>query len=421
MPINPSTDATDGGRGEETTMARVHVGRQPIFDRGLDVLGYELLFRAGEASPTASESGDLATTKVIVNTFTEFGLERLVGRRLAFVNVTRPFVVGTMPVPFTPDVAVLELLENIDADDEALAGVRRLREQGYRLALDDFLFEPARVPFLPLVEYVKLDVAQVDHDVLSRRVERLKGYDVKLVAERVETLEDMERAVALGFDFFQGYFLVRPDVVSAPTISPSHLTCLELLAKLAEPEIGVTDVESIVRVDLALNYRVLRAANAAASGLNRKVESIRDALVLLGLRQLRSWLLLMVLADAGTSNEEQLSSAMTRARTCEILSAEVPGAKPESAFVAGLLSSLESVLGLPMETLLERLPLSDEIAGALSGTDGPLGAVLGAVVAYENGDVAEVEGTGLALFDVSRAYLSAVGWSLQVCESALAS
>ena len=403
-------------------MARVHVGRQPIFDRGLDVLGYELLFRASEDATSAAESGDMATTRVIVNTFTEFGLDRLVGQRLAFVNVTRPFVVGTMPIPFAADTAVLELLENIQAEEQVLAGARALREAGYSLALDDFFFEPGRLDFLPLVDYIKLDVLGVDPDVLARRVERCRRSEVKLIAERVETVQDMERAAALGFDYFQGYFLVRPDVVSATSITPAHLACLELLAKLADPVIGLADVESVVRTDLALNYRVLRAANAAASGSVRRIESIRDALVMLGLNRLRSWLLLMVLADAGNANEEQLGAAMTRARTCELMvqEADIRGVKPETAFIAGLLSSLELVLGVSMETLLARMPISPQIEAALVHGDGPLGGLVAAVVAYEEGDVARLEETGLDLFAVSRAYLSSVGWSLQIVESALA-
>lgn len=400
-------------------MARVHVGRQPIFDRGLDVLGYELLFRGDQDASSSAESGDMATTRVIVNTFTEFGLDRLVGSRLAFVNVTRPFVVGTMPVPFTPDVAVLELLEDITAEDDVLAGARALREEGFSLALDDFVFEPGRRDFLPLVDYIKLDVLDVDPAVLARRVERCRRQDVKLIAERVETVQDMERAAALGFDYFQGYFLVRPDVVSATSISPSQLACLQLLTKLADPTIGLADVEAVVRTDLALNYRVLRAANAASAGLMRRVDSIRDALVMLGLTKLRSWLLLMVLADAGNANEEQLGVAMTRARTCELLATDQAGVKPGAAFIAGLLSSLEIVLGIDMRTLLERMPLTEELEAALATGTGPLGELVTAVVAYEAGDLARVEDTGYALFDVSRAYLSAVGWSLQLVETTL--
>lgn len=402
-------------------MGRVHVGRQPIFDRDRGVLGYELFFRAGEASTAAGSAGDAATTGVILDTFTQFGLDRLVGERLAFVNVTRAFVVGAIPLPFPPDVAVLEIVPGVAADAETLAGAARLVATGYRLALDGFAFEPDRMDFLSHASYVKLDVAGVEPAVLQERFALAKRIGVSVVATRVESAEQLECATALGADYFQGFHLVRPDVVSTPSVSPSQLASLQLVSTLTQPDVSVEDVEAVVRLDLALNYRVLRAANSAATGVNRRIDSIRDALVLLGLQRLRSWLLLMVLADQGGAHEEQLSSALTRARTCELLAASGGEAKPATAFVAGLLSSLESVLGLPMPVLLERLPLTDELSAALGQRSGPLGRILAAVVAHEDGDVATVEELGLDLFDVSRAYLEAAGWSLQTVAGALGS
>ncbi len=401
-------------------MRRVHVGRQPIYDRKRGVHGYELLFRAsGDSVDAGVAPGDLATTQVIVNTFTEFGLERLVGDRLAFVNVTRPFVVNTMPIPFTPERAVLELLENVPADQATLEGCAALTAEGYRLALDDFTWDPERIPLVPFCTYVKIDVLGKDPAALAVSLERTKEAGVLAIAERVDDLETMELCAELGFDLFQGYALLRPDVVSAQSVTPSHLACLQLMARLADPDISVADVEDVVRTDLALNYRVLRAANAATSGLRRRVESIRDALVLLGLQRLRSWLLLMVLADSGRPNEEQLSTAMTRARTCELVAAEVRGARPESAFIVGVLSGLDLVLGLPMEAVTDRLPLADDLRAALVQRTGPLGQILDAVLAYERGDDDAVAAAPFDPFELSRAYLSAVGWSLQVCESAL--
>ncbi len=401
-------------------MRRVHVGRQPIFDGKNAVHGYELLFRAGEdALDSGPTPGDLATTQVIVNTFTEFGLDRLVADRRAFVNVTRPFVVGTMPIPFDPQRAVLEILESIPADDAVLRGCAELADQGYALALDDFAWEPERLPLLHLADYVKVVTKGMDRTALRIALERIKGYGALAIAEHVEDDETLQICRELGYDLFQGHALLRPDVVSAQSVSPSHVSCLQLMARLADPDISVVDVEDVVRTDLALNYRVLRAANAASTGLARRVESIRDALVLLGLQRLRSWLLLMVLADSGSPNEEALSTAMTRARTCELLAAELRGVRPESAFVVGVLSGLDLVLGIPMTAVTERLPLADDLRAALVDRKGPLGQVLDAVLAYERGDDAAVAAAPFDAFELSRAYLSAVGWSISICNSAL--
>lgn len=401
-------------------MRRVHVGRQPIYNRDRGVHGYELLFRAHEHAETAGLApGDLATTQVIVNTFTEFGLDSLVADKLAFVNVTRPFVIGTMPIPFGPERAVLEILETIPADETVLRGCAGLVDQGYSLALDDFGWEPERLSLLPLCDYVKIDITGLDRTALRIAVERTKEAGALALAERVKDRADLEMCTELGYDLFQGHGLLRPEVVSAQSVTPSQLACLQLMSRLADPDISIVDVEDVVRTDLALNYRVLRAANAASSGLARRCDSIRDALVLLGLQRLRSWLLLMALADSGHPDEEQLSTAMTRARTCELLAADVAGVRPESAFVVGVLSGLDLVLGIPMEAVVDRLPISDELRVALMGHQGPLGQVLDAVLAYERGDDAAVAAAAFDAFALSRAYLSAVGWSLQVCESAL--
>ena len=398
----------------------VHVGRQPIFDRSLQVYGYELLFRASDAATSASMAGDMATTQVIVNTFAEFGLERLVNDRLAFVNVTRGFVSGLLPIPLPPGAVVLELLENIPAEPDVVEGVRRLRSEGFALALDDYDGEPDRIELLRHCSYVKIDLEQVAPERLPELVASCQEHDVRLVAERVESISDMERCLELGFHYFQGYHLLRPDVVSAPAISPSQLACFQLLGQISSPDISISEIEATLRTDIAVNYRLLRAVNAAYSGSARRISSIRDALVLIGLIRLRSWLLLLALTDAEQVNEEVLSSALTRARTCELLAVSVPDANPESAFVVGLLSSLDEVLGVPMDELLTRLPLADEIQAALLCHAGPLGGLLDAVLAYEVHGEIPTDGLRFDPFEMSRSYLAAVGWSLQVCASALA-
>lgn len=405
-------------------MPAVHVGRQPVYDRALDVVGYELLFRGHPTSTSAERTDDLATTRVIVNTFMEFGLERLVGRRLAFVNLTRPFVIGQLPVPFVPGKAVLEVLETIPTDGEVLDGARALREQGYSLALDDWEDEPDRRGLLPLVDIVKMDIGRCDVTELERRVRSLRdSFDLTLVAERIETAAEMDLCHRLGFDWFQGYFLLRPDVVSSRTVAPSHLACLQLLGRLSDPDIDLTEIEQVVRADLGLNYRVLRAANAASSGAVRRVESIRDALVMLGMQTLRSWMLLMVLSDATEPDSEQLTAAMMRARTCELLALAAGGIRPESAFIVGLLSTLDTVLGLDMRVVAEKLPLSLELRDALTDRVGPLGALIRTVIALEDRDDAgltrALESLPLDEDEVTRAYLGAIGWAMDTTESVL--
>jgi EAL and modified HD-GYP domain-containing signal transduction protein len=405
------------------SMRQVHVGRQPIYDAQLQVIGYELLFRARREAETATQWGDLATSTVIVNTFTEFGLDRLVDNRLGFINVTRPFLVGDLPVPFRPESAVLEILETGQPDDELVDGVRRLVDEGFAIALDGPVWERANLDLAQLVSYVKADTLGADPGVLRATAQRCREFDLKLVAERIEDAASFELARELGFDLFQGYHLARPQVVSAPALSPTQAGRIQLLGKLSRPDLDLDDVMDVVRIDPALSYRTLHAANAASSGLSRPVSSVREAMVLLGLNRLRSWLVLMVIADASQATDEQLSATMTRARACELLAADVCQGSPadeEAAFTVGLLSGVADLLGTPIAELLQRIQLDEAPQDALLGGDGPLGRVLAAVRAQETDDFAALSGAGLPVFDVSRAYLSAVGWSLQICRSVLA-
>lgn len=404
---------------EHASTRYVHVGRQPIHDASLDVVGYELLFRAHADAEEADDNTAAATTKVLVNTFTEFGLERLVGDRLGFVNVTRPFLVGELPIPFPPESAVLEILESVEPDDEVVAGATRLVEAGYRIALDDFSWRNAGLPLVRLASYVKLNLLTTDPETLAETVERCREFELQLVAERVEDEAHMQLARELGFDLFQGFYLARPQVVSAPSLSPTKAKRMELLGKLSRPDLDLDSVMEVVRLDPALSYRTLHAANAATSGLPRRVTSLRDAMVLLGLNRLRSWLVLMVIADASEATEEQLSATMTRARACELLAAEQQASHGDCAFTVGLLSGVADLLGVDVATLLDRLPLDDEPQAALLDGTGALGEILTAVRAQESDDLPTLGQTGLPVFDVARAYLSAVGWSLQVCRSVL--
>jgi len=399
----------------------VYVGRQPIFDRSLSVLGYELLFRHGPDAAFANSAGDRATGRVIVNTFAELGLDRLVGNRCAFVNLTRPFLVGTLPLPFAPSDVVLEILETISVDDDLLAGLERLTAAGYLLAIDDFVAddEERTRKLLPFVTYVKVDVLGQTDEQLVRCVEQCRPYNVHLIAERVEEHDTMRHCVDLGFQYFQGYLLGRPAVVSSPGLAPTTVACMELLNRLSKPDVTFDELVEIVRIDLGLSYRLLRAVNSAAAGLVRPISSVREALVMLGHRQLRAWVLLMVVADASDVVEEQLTAAMTRARMCELLSIYEPSVRADTAFFAGLLSSLDFLLNMPMREVVERLPLEDTIAAALVHREGPLGGLIETVTAYEVADLDALASSSIELSDLAPAYLNAIAWSMSVTTEAM--
>jgi EAL and modified HD-GYP domain-containing signal transduction protein len=398
----------------------VHIGRQPIYDWGGHVVGYELLFRGSADDVEASRRSSYATSQVIVNAFTEFGLEQLVGGRKCFINLTREFLVGDLPLPFDPDHAILEILETVEIDNAVLAGTVRLVEQGYEIALDDFVFGLGHERLLDVATYVKLDLLIREADELAVVVEQCRRYPgVKLVAERVETEEHILLAKRFGFDLLQGYAVGRPQVLSAVALSPSRLRRLELLAAVTAEDADLTRVVSIVQCDPALSYRVLRATNSAASGLPRKVGSVRDAVVLLGTAKIRQWAALMLVSDvAESASEEQLSSTMARARLCQTV-AERLGLSGEAAFTVGLLAGVAELISEPIAEITARLPLTVEVVEALVDGHGRLGQVLAVVRAYELADDQALAASPVSSSELAKAYLSAVGWSMKTIEGAL--
>lgn len=399
----------------EPTAPLVHVGRQPIYDRTGDVIAYELLFRDAAGATRASERSAEATGRVIVSAFTEFGLDQLVGERACFINVTREFLVGDFPIPFDPNQSVLEVVETVQVDDAVVAGVRKLAEQGYTIALDDFT-PGTHERLLEFATYVKIDLLDVDSAAVADAVRRCRAFpQIQLIAERLETEDDLQRAMELGFTYFQGHVLGHPHVVSTPTLSPARVNRLQLLVELAAAEVDFDEVVRLVARDPALSFRLLQATNSAASGLSSRVSSVHEAAVLLGLDRVRQWVTLMLLSDLSTAGEDQLADAMTRARACGATAGQL-GRPADPAFTAGLLSGVAELTGQPPSEVAGRLPLSPDLVAALVDGAGPLGQILTAVRDYENGDPAALAAL-LTPDEAVRTYLDALRWSTDVLRS----
>ncbi|WP_203901121.1 EAL and HDOD domain-containing protein [Virgisporangium aliadipatigenens] len=394
-----------------TATRPIHVGRQPVYDRVGDVVGYELLFRGNADALTATSRNAFATSQVIVTAFTEFGLDQLVGDRPCFVNLTREFLVGELPVPFDYGQTVLEVLESVPIDDEVVAGVERLIDSGYTIALDDFEWSAQSARLMPMATYVKIDMLETDAAEIASTVKRCREYpNIELVAERLETEERLGLAFELGFDLFQGHILGRPHVISSRGLSPSRLKRLELLTTLTSDDADIKDVVEIVTADAALSFRVLRATNNAASGMTNRVSSIQQAVVLLGMRRIREWVALMLISDVCEASEDQLSNTMIRARLCQTV-AEHLGLSGASGFTVGLLSGVAELVGEPLAEIADRLPLTEEVALALQTGGGRLGEVLQTVRAYERVDLHTLGRASIDSMELATAYLAALGWS----------
>jgi EAL and modified HD-GYP domain-containing signal transduction protein len=400
---------TTMGRG---TGASVHVARQPIYEARGGLYGYELLFRRAALSTTADQDDDGATTATILAAFSEFGADELLGGKPGFINLTRAFLTGELPLPFAPEAAVLEVIETVRLDHEVVVGALRLTNQGYRLALDDFVWSPEAEPLLTVADIAKIDVLEMTWDEALFTVEKCRRHEVRLLAEKVEDAEMMGRCLDAGFELFQGYHLGRPETMTVETLSPGQTLALELVGRLGDPNTSTEEIELAVRRDPALAYRLLRIANSASAGLNRKVSTIRDALVMVGVSRLRAWLVLLSLGPDGPG--ATMVNALARARTCERVARSARLSSPDIAFTAGLLHGVAESLGLSPTALLERMPtLAPELADALLGRPGRLRDVLDAVLAYERQDLVAVAAGPVSLPIMADAYLGALAWTTQ--------
>jgi len=398
---------------------QVFIGRQPILDASGDLYGYELLCRDEHGRLAIVGNGDRESTVMLLDAILAIGLEKLTKSRLAFINVTETLLLGELIDTLPASNVVLEVLETVQPSAALARRLGMLRARKFKIALDDFVLEPGREALVEHADIIKLDVRQLDQAGIESHVTALKQRNCKLLAEKVETREEYERLRALGFDLFQGYYFARPELYSTRTLRPNRLAVLQLLGRVNDPDVSITELAALIRSDVALSVALLRWTNAASTGLSASVESIDRAIISLGLHTIQNWLGLIALARMGSRSTELITTVLVRARTCELLSAALRRANPAGYFTVGLFSALDVMMESPMATLVEQLPLTPELKQALLEQSGEQGAALKAVIAVEIGDFAGVRFGSMTHEAICQCYVEAAEWADQFIGLAL--
>lgn len=401
----------------------IHVARQPILDAARRVHGYELLYRARGTDQSCSDTGDAAAARVVTDALLAIGLDTLAGGAPAFLNFTRQLLLDQTAALLPARSVVIELREDIVVDDEVVEACRELKAKGYTLALDDFVGGSGAEALLPYVAFVKLDVLSTEPSVWEPLAARLASPSLRVVAERVETFEMMERAREAGCTLFQGYYFCRPATRTAKAMPARRLAYLNLFAAVNDPELTIAELENLVKRDVSLTMRVLKSVNSAAFAIRQPITSVRHALVMLGLNQVRKWASIWAMAGLNSGGTpEVVSVALLRARSCEIVGAEWSDAETGAElFLLGMCSMLDAILDQPLETAVAELQLTDRVRDALLGASNPMRAILDAVVAHEQGDwdraAQLLEGLGLAPALLPAAYADALRWMRDISTS----
>ena len=391
----------------------VIVARQPICDRDRHVLGYELLFRAHDREHALVVDDEQATAHVLVTSFVDLGVRAVVGGRFAAINVSRKLLLQLVPLPFGPEQLVLELLEDQLIDDALVERCAQLVGHGYRLALDDFAYTPQADRLLKIATVVKLDVREHGLDGLRTQMRQIRaaGYQGEFLAEKVEDEAEFAVCLDMGFDLFQGWFFCKPQLVEGRAPSTSATNALRAAAELTVDDLSFEQLERIVSHDPGLTVRLLRLLNSAAFPTNRQIHTVHEALVMLGERTVRQWAMLIILAGLPSSCDELLPTALVRARLLERLSAARGDEAPAGAFIVGLFSVVDAMLGASMDDILCELPLADEHLDALLRHEGPNGRALDAVIAHEHGERWATADVGVSAERFADAHLEAIDWA----------
>lgn len=403
----------------------VLVARQAIFDRDRRVHGYELLFRSSaEHNAFDGTDGALATKQVLANSLLVIGLDNLVGTKKAFVNFGRGPLLQGWHASLPKGNTVIELLETVEPDAEVVEACRKLRQQGYQLALDDFVFRPDYEALLAVADLIKIEVQSAPRAEQQKLVRYCQARGMDTLAEKVETYEEFEWARQAGYNYFQGYFFARPAMMRARQIPAQKLHCLRLLQEAQRPELDFDRLEKLILGDVSLSYQLLRYVNSALFGLRSQIRSIPQALMFFGETELRKWIALATLTRAADDKPgELILHSLVRARFCEVVSRLLHLGLEESAFLMGLFSLLDALIDRPLKETLAEVNLAPEITAVLTcqaSEANPLVRIYALARTYEVGDWDQVDtlaqGLGARAEQLGDAYCQALHWASEVLE-----
>ncbi|MET3132281.1 EAL and modified HD-GYP domain-containing signal transduction protein [Oxalobacteraceae bacterium GrIS 1.11] len=358
-----------------------YLGRQPILDRNQALLGYELLFRNAPVGP-ANITSDLSATAAVIAHASQLGMEKVIGDALGFVNVDADVIMSDIFVFLPREKVVLEIVESMLVTPQLHSRISELVGHGFRFALENVVADSSQVQqLLPLVDYVKMDMRAVDLATLSQLVPRFKQDKKMLVAEKVETREEFKTGLDLGFDYFQGYYFAKPAIMTGKKLSPSQLAVMELMT-LVTSEADNLEIERAIKRDVSLALNLLRLVNTPAVGARQRIDSLNQAVSVLGRRQLQRWLQIMLYAEPskrGHGMTPLLMLATTRGRLLELLAHKLRPSDAHSAdvaFTVGIMSLMDTLFGVPMTEILKQIPVKDEVSAALLERTGFYGELL---------------------------------------------
>jgi len=390
------------------------LSRHPIFKSKIDVAGYEIRSRAIGQKAAGTPDAEKSMFSML-----SAGFDQIVGPHSCFISVTPETLKDGSWKGIPPNRVVLGYFNDFNPSDEVAQALLKLVEGGARIALSGSLSPESLDVFGDRVHAIKLDVTSFAPDDLEKKFQDLRRYKTQLLADRVDTYDDLEWCKTLGFDLYQGHFIARSSSQEEKQIPVNRLTMMRVLSQLQDPELSMPDLEKTISLDAALSYKLLSYANSAAISLPRQVSSVGHAVRLIGLQMIRTWTSVLLLSTVDDKPRELMTISLVRAHMCEKLSESLKNAEKDAFFSAGLLSVIDALLDCSMEKAVSSLPLTDDVKAALISKTGPVGQALRCAIAYEQADWDNVQFYGMAPAPIRDAYVESLAWARQLTSGLL--
>jgi len=371
----------------------IFLARQPIVDRFYNLVAYELLFRNSDKNIYQNEDGDKATIEVIKNSFINMGIDKVTGGKRAFINFTENILKSDIFTVLSPKLVIVEILEDVQPTEEILELCRKLKRLGYTIALDDFIYSSKYKDLIKIADIIKVDFKITKGNERKKVIEQVNSKNIKFLAEKVETIEEFNEAVLFGYSYFQGYYLSKPLMISGKRLAENKQIHIKLLQEINNDDFTIDSIENLIKRDLSLSFKLLKLINSANYGFIGEIKSIKQALALIGEKEVKNWLYLIVFRTIGEDKPGIiLINSLTRAKFAELIAARTGTViNYFNAYLIGMLSMINLLLDRPLDEILEELLIPTEVKDTLNGiNDNRYSKLLDLIIEYENGQWSRV-------------------------------
>jgi len=389
------------------------IGRTPIYNKSLELFGYDLQFGCQEFTEDVNPEKDFASKDCIANASSEIPLEKITGKKFGFVEAYPSLLSDQIEFSWPKDRVIFRVTDPLLASENSAANLQKLALQGFSFDLETRCYRSFKEQAPDVAKICSID-AEVLSEELEEQMRFFRERGIKLLARNIQTPHQYSLVDQFGFDYYQGNYFEKPKQIQGSEIPANRLAVMHLLARLQDPEIEISEVEALISQDVSLSYKLLRLINSAFFGVPKTVESISRAVVIYGLQRVANWAAVIMINAIDYKPQELLVTALVRAKTCELLAEAMGRGKTERYYIAGLFSVLDAIMNVPMARLAKNLNLIDEISNALTDRSGPIGEVLAAVTAYERGASREVPRLPLVEGAVVGICLEAIEWANQI-------